>query len=141
MYIHTNVWKNYNTYILYFVNKRLYIPLNFRPKSKEKNDKRSNYICIESEPKHKTYLAAREIFTTEKTFNEVLDMLYIVFRKLILESHVVPKEDFEKIFKNILEIKSFSDNLLMDLKQRIENWDVKTSKVADIFVKIGPFIK
>ena len=115
--------------------------LIFRPKSKEDNDESSSNISIESEPQDNTYFAAKEIFTTEKTFNAILDMLYIAFRKLILESNVVPKEDFEKIFKNILEIKSFSDNLLMDLKQRIENWDVKTSKVADIFVKIGPFIK
>ena len=115
------------------------VSLIFRPKSKEGQDKSSS--SIDSEPRDKTYFAAKEIFTTEKTFNATLNMLYNAFQKLIIESDVVPKEDFEKIFKNILEIKSFSDNLLMDLKQRIEDWDVKTSKVADIFVKIGPFIK
>ena len=53
----------------------------------------------------------------------------------------MPKDDFEKIFSNIVQIRMFSDNLLKDLKERIETWNVETSKIADILVTVGPFLK
>lgn len=88
-----------------------------------------------------TYEAAKEIYTTEKSFNRILHLLYDEFRVHILDSNVVPEFEFETIFGNIATLAPFSDTLLEKLKARIENWNVGSSKVADIFVEMGPFIK
>ena len=98
-------------------------------------------IYLIDEPQDKNYYAAKEIYTTEKTFNGVLNLLYVDFREHILSLNIVPKDDFEKIFSNIVQIRMFSDNLLKDLKERIETWNVETSKIADILVTVGPFLK
>ena len=53
----------------------------------------------------------------------------------------MPDAEFEKIFSNIVQIRLFSDALLKELEERIQAWDVETSKIADILVRVGPFIK
>ena len=88
-----------------------------------------------------TYEAAKEIYTTEKTFNRILHLLFDEFRVHVLDSNVVPEFEFESIFGNIATLAPCSDTLLEKLKARIENWSVGSSKVADIFVEMGPFIK
>ena len=93
------------------------------------------------EPQDRTYLAAKEIYTTEKTFNQILHLLYVDFREHIMELKIVPDAEFEKIFSNIVQIRLFSDALLKELEERIQAWDVETSKIADILVRVGPFIK
>ena len=89
----------------------------------------------------RTYLAAKEIYTTEKAFNQILHYLYVDFREHILELEILPVAEFEKIFSNIVQIRVVSDALLKELEERIENWDVETSKIADILVRVGPFLK
>ena len=88
-----------------------------------------------------TYEAAKEIYTTEKTFNRILHLLFDEFRVHVLDSNVVPEFEFESIFGNIATLAPCSDTLLEKLKTRIENWSVGSSKIADIFVEMGPFIK
>ena len=58
-----------------------------------------------------------------------------------MELKIVPDTEFEKIFSNIVQIRLFSDALLKELEERIKAWDVQTSKIADILVRVGPFIK
>ena len=67
--------------------------------------------------------------------------LYVDFREHILELEILPVAEFEKIFSNIVQIRVVSDALLKELEERIENWDVETSKIADILVRVGPFLK
>ena len=98
-------------------------------------------ISSNDEPQDRTYLAAKEIYTTEKTFNQILHLLYVDFREHIMELKIVPDAEFEKIFSNIVQIRLFSDALLKELEERIKAWDVETSKIADILVRVGPFIK
>ena len=98
-------------------------------------------ISSNDEPQDKIYLAAKEIYTTEKTFNQILHLLYVDFREHIMELKIVPDAEFEKIFSNIVQIRLFSDALLKELEERIKAWDVETSKIADILVRVGPFIK
>ena len=109
----------------------------------EKKNSQKFYSC--DEPQDKTFLAAKEIYTTEKTFNDILTLLYVDFREHILQLNIVPEAEFEKIFSNIVQIRLFSDNLLGELEKRIENWNDESSKnckkIADILVRVGPFIK
>ena len=44
----------------------------------------------------KKYLAAKEILTTEETFNQTLDLLYMDFKPYIEKLNVVPSANFFK---------------------------------------------
>ena len=107
----------------------------------EIHERQVNLEEKEKPQQDKTYLAAEEIYTTEKAFNQILHLLYFDFRESILELKILPHAEFEKIFSNIVQIRLFSDTLMKELQERIKAWDIKTSKIADIFVRIGPFIK
>ena len=55
---------------------------------------------------------------------------------------IVPMDEFEKIFSNMFSLLHLSEELLKDLGKRICDWkDDKKEKIADILVKVGPFIK
>jgi FYVE/RhoGEF/PH domain-containing protein 5/6 len=101
---------------------------------------------VEDSPddRDKTYLAAREIMTTEKTFLNVLHMLDISFREFITsrnaKNELLPQSDFNKIFSNISTLRALSGELLKDLQFRIDHWH-DHDKIADIMVKNGAFLK
>ena len=117
----------------------------------------SSYNSISSEDEYeedspdtevldKSYQAAKEILTTERTYNKSLNLLF-KFQKFILKSSVdeysneliVPKNEFIKIFSNLFSLKSLSDAFCKDFQKRIEGWE-ESPLIADILAKNGPFL-
>ncbi|XP_076448125.1 uncharacterized protein LOC143284890 [Babylonia areolata] len=94
----------------------------------------------------KVYYIAEEVVKSEKVFVDVLKLLNVDFRvfmsgKTEQAGHtIVPAETLNKILDFLPQLQSFNEMLLKDLTDRIANWD-KQKKIADIFVKKGPFLK
>ena len=104
----------------------------------------------------KLFESAREIMTSEKSFVDVLNLICVDF-KTFMESKIKKQNDsmlpvFGKdvfttieecksiIFKSLPQMLAFNGDLLHDLEDRIANWDT-LPKIADIFVKKGPFLR
>ncbi|GIX86229.1 FYVE, RhoGEF and PH domain-containing protein 6 [Caerostris extrusa] len=96
--------------------------------------------------KNKIFFIAREILTSEEIFVDTLKLLNVDFKAAVEAaskqrgSPVVPDEILSQILNHLPQLQQLNENLLMELKDRIDNWD-KTGKIADIIVKIGPFLK
>ena len=91
------------------------------------------------------FLSAREILTTEQTFNNVLQMLVVDFKENITslnqsKNEIVPQSQFDRIFSNLTMLHAFSSQLLCSLRNRIENWD-GAEVIADVIAKDGAFLK
>ena len=95
----------------------------------------------------KTFQAAKEILTTEKTYNKSMNLLFSF--KHYIENYsidefstvpIVPKEEFIKLFSNLQSLKNLSDAFCKDLQKRIEGWE-ECQKIADIIAQNGPFLK
>ncbi|XP_074645967.1 uncharacterized protein LOC141902225 [Tubulanus polymorphus] len=93
----------------------------------------------------KIYHIAKEIMTSEQVFVGVLKLLNRDFRDAVksisdeVGRAIVPRVVLDNILKYLPELENFNSELLKDLTERINNWD-ETPKVADIFVKKGPFL-
>ena len=97
----------------------------------------------DSENVDKKCKAAREILSTEKTYNKSLILLknfQTFIDDLNREELIVPINEFTNLFSNLMQLRQLSDLFLDELKKRIENWD-NEAKVADIFAKNGQFLK
>ncbi|GFR16695.1 FYVE, RhoGEF and PH domain-containing protein 6 [Trichonephila clavata] len=96
--------------------------------------------------KNKIFYIAREILTSEEVFVDTLKLLNVDFKAAIeaankqRNSPVVPDEVLSQILNHLPQLQQLNENLMMELKDRIDNWD-KTGKIADVIVKIGPFLK
>ena len=94
----------------------------------------------------KLYESAREVMTSEKTFVEVLNLIGVEFRTFIENKmkngsqEIIPLQEFSVIFRNLPQLLTFNEELLRDFEDRIENWD-SVPKIADVFIKKGPFLK
>lgn len=94
----------------------------------------------------KVYLIAEEVVKSEQVFVDVLKLLNVDFRVFVskkteqLGHAVVPNETLNKILDFLPQLHGFSEILLKDLTDRIANWK-KHKKIADVFVKKGPFLK
>ena len=89
----------------------------------------------------KRFYAAQEILTTEQSFYEILYLLDDQFRTYIKKRNVVPASDFEKIFSNLGTLRLFSQEIRNGLEQRINEWNEENSKIGDVLVRIGPFMR
>nr|KAG5695640.1 hypothetical protein BaRGS_029130 [Batillaria attramentaria] len=94
----------------------------------------------------KVYYIAEEMVKSEQVFVDVLKLLNVDFRVFISEKteqaghSIVPSETLNKILDFLPQLQSFNEMLLKDLTDRIANWE-KHKKIADVFVKKGPFLK
>ena len=92
------------------------------------------------------YDSAREIMTSEKSFLEVLKLINVDFKTFAEErldgkkSNKLPKQEISVIFKNMPQMLTLSEEFLHDFEDRIKNWDSEP-KIADIFVKKGPYLR
>ncbi|XP_013395110.1 uncharacterized protein LOC106162376 [Lingula anatina] len=101
----------------------------------------------EGQPKRsKIYYIAKEMMTSEKVFVEVLKLLNVEFRNFITEMTtemnrtVIPNPLLCQLLNYLPQLEDFNEDLLKDLTSRVENWD-EDPRIADIFVKKGPFLK
>ncbi|XP_041348475.1 FYVE, RhoGEF and PH domain-containing protein 6-like [Gigantopelta aegis] len=89
---------------------------------------------------------AKEIMESEAVFVDVLKLLNIDFRVAVsqeienVDRPVIPSETLNRILDYLPQLQSINEDLLKDIRDRFENWD-KCQKLADVFVKKGPFLK
>ncbi|XP_054709219.1 uncharacterized protein LOC129218921 [Uloborus diversus] len=94
----------------------------------------------------KIFYVAQEIMTSEEVFVDALKLLNVDFKAAVdsankqRNSVVIPDDILSQIFNHLPQLQHLNENLLMELKDRIENWD-RTGKIADVIVKMGPFLK
>lgn len=94
----------------------------------------------------KVFYIAREIVLSERVFVNILRLLNVDFRKAISDATekigrpVIPTDMLNRILDYLPQLQNFNEVLLHDLEERLKEWD-KVQKIADIFVKKGPFLK
>ena len=112
----------------------------------EQDQSVSSSVSDTQKAERKLYQSACEILTSERTYVDGLKLINIDFKNFIENKvrdtgeNIIPLQDFSVIFKNFPQMLDLNENLLRDFEDRIENWDSK-KKIADVFVKKGPFLK
>ncbi|KAI0232072.1 hypothetical protein LSAT2_017572 [Lamellibrachia satsuma] len=88
----------------------------------------------------------QEIASSEKTFVDVLRLLNERFRCTVdranqhLGRPVLPQAVLDQVLKYLPMLQDFNTELLKDIEERLTNWE-SDPRIADIFVKKGPFLK
>ncbi|XP_071960795.1 uncharacterized protein [Antedon mediterranea] len=103
---------------------------------------------VEMTPEHKrkVLLVANEIRDSERVFVDVLKLLNEDFRSAIEHASfntsrpVIDEKILDQILGQLPQLQMFNETLLEDLDKRIEEWD-ENPKLADIFLKKGPYLK
>uniref|UniRef100_A0A8D8V2T4 FYVE, RhoGEF and PH domain-containing protein 6 n=1 Tax=Cacopsylla melanoneura TaxID=428564 RepID=A0A8D8V2T4_9HEMI len=93
---------------------------------------------IAEKKKRKAFLVAQEIMTSEKEFIGVLSLL-----RNDMKEHCRSSDIPESELNNLIipeELLTLNETLYKDFEERIKNWST-VPKIADIFVKKGPFLK
>ncbi|KAM4677911.1 FYVE, RhoGEF and PH domain-containing protein 6 [Discoglossus pictus] len=96
--------------------------------------------------KTKVFHIAKEIMSSEKVFVDVLKLLHIDFRNAVAQaSRLLGKPVIEeKILNQILyylpQLYELNRDVLRELEERMSPWN-ENQKIADIFVKKGPYLK
>lgn len=94
----------------------------------------------------KAFLIAKELMTSEEVFIDVLRLLNVDFRNFIeyrnheSKNSIIPLGDVCKILNYLPQLQTLNEDLLADMKKRIENWGTNP-KIADVIVKKGAFLK
>ena len=104
----------------------------------------SHMVSIRVQKKsRKLYESARKVMTTEQSFVGVLRFICVDFKTFVeslQQFSVIPQQEFSVFFKDLTQMLAFNEILLQDFENRIANWD-KEPKIADVFIKKGPFLK
>ncbi|XP_029642296.1 FYVE, RhoGEF and PH domain-containing protein 6 isoform X1 [Octopus sinensis] len=94
----------------------------------------------------KVYYIAEEIMSSEKIFVRILCLINVDFRLAVSNATekagrpVIPTDVLNRILNFLPQLQNFNEDLLSDLENRLKKWD-SIQKIADIFVKKGPFLK
>lgn len=94
----------------------------------------------------KTFFIAREIYLSERSFVDVLDLLTTDFESFVetvikhYAEELFLKKYIETFMGNLSSLKKLNEFLLAKLEERISNWK-EARKIADIFVAVGPYFK
>jgi hypothetical protein len=96
------------------------------------NDKRSKIV--------------QEIYSTEMSYLGTLQLVKDNFLDPLRDlssgkDALLSAEDVRNIFSDIEVILNYSISLAEDLKQRLVGWNNSSSKLGDIFIRIGHFLK
>ncbi|XP_038612207.1 FYVE, RhoGEF and PH domain-containing protein 6 [Tachyglossus aculeatus] len=96
--------------------------------------------------KSKAHHIAKEIMSSEKVFVDVLKLLHIDFRDAVahasrqLGKPVIEDRFLNQILYYLPQLYELNRDLLRELEERMLNW-VEQQRIADIFVKKGPYLK
>lgn len=94
----------------------------------------------------RAYLKAKELMTSEEVFIDVLKLLNVDFRNFVqlrnFESRnsCIPIGEVNKILNHLSQLQSLNEDILDDLRKRIQNWE-NNPKISDVIVKKGAFLK
>nr|CAD7461280.1 unnamed protein product [Timema tahoe] len=103
-------------------------------------------VLIEQKRDKKAFYIAHELMSSERIFIDVLKLLNIDFKNFVKQVAVeqkilvIPDEDLDKILNSLPQLQSLNEDFLHDLEDRISNWS-SNKKMADVIVRIGPFLK
>ncbi|KAL1775074.1 FYVE, and PH domain-containing 6 [Sigmodon hispidus] len=96
--------------------------------------------------KSKVYHIAKEIMSSEKVFVDVLKLLHIDFRDAVahasrqLGKPVIEDRILNQILYYLPQLYELNRDLLKELEERMLSW-TEQQRIADIFVKKGPYLK
>ncbi|XP_004844989.1 FYVE, RhoGEF and PH domain-containing protein 6 isoform X2 [Heterocephalus glaber] len=96
--------------------------------------------------KSKVRHIAEEITSSEKVFVDVLKLLHIDFRDAVahasrqLGKPVIEERILNQILYYLPQLYELNRDLLSELEERMSNW-TEQLRIADIFVKKGPYLK
>ncbi|NWJ05540.1 FGD6 protein, partial [Crypturellus undulatus] len=96
--------------------------------------------------KTKVYHIAKEIMSSEKVFVDVLKLLHIDFRDAVahasrqLGKPVIEDRILNQILYYLPQLYELNRDLLRELEERLSHW-LDHQRIADIFVKKGPYLK
>ncbi|XP_007503285.2 FYVE, RhoGEF and PH domain-containing protein 6 [Monodelphis domestica] len=94
----------------------------------------------------KVYHIAKEIMSSEKVFVDVLKLLHIDFRDAVAQASrqlgkpVIEDRILNQILYYLPQLYELNRDLLKELEERMLNW-TEQQRMADIFVKKGPYLK
>ncbi|KAM5170265.1 FYVE, RhoGEF and PH domain-containing protein 6 [Mantella aurantiaca] len=102
----------------------------------------------EKRPRQKTkvYYIAKEIMSSEKVFVDVLKLLHIDFRYAVAQASktlgkpVIEDRILNQILYYLPQLCELNRDVLRELQERMSQWN-EHQKIADIFVKKGPYLK
>ncbi|RWS29631.1 uncharacterized protein B4U80_05163, partial [Leptotrombidium deliense] len=98
----------------------------------------SSEVSEDSRKKDKVFLIAKEMMTSEKVFSNFIQFMNHTFRKAL--SPYVHEDCLNSLLKHFPQLQVLNDQMLNDFKNRLEEWNQK-HKIADVFVKFGPYLK
>ncbi|NWV69901.1 FGD6 protein, partial [Malurus elegans] len=96
--------------------------------------------------KTKVYHIAKEIMSSEKVFVDVLKLLHIDFRDAVAHASrqfgkpVIEDRILNQILYYLPQLYELNRDLLRELEERLSHW-LEHQRIADIFVKKGPYLK
>uniref|UniRef100_A0A2D4FJT2 FYVE, RhoGEF and PH domain-containing protein 6 n=1 Tax=Micrurus corallinus TaxID=54390 RepID=A0A2D4FJT2_MICCO len=96
--------------------------------------------------KTKVYHIAKEIMSSEKVFVDVLKLLHIDFRDSVAHASrqfgkpVIEDKILNQILYYLPQLYELNRDLLRELEERLSHW-IDHQRIADIFVKKGPYLK
>ncbi|KAH6922769.1 hypothetical protein HPB50_018982 [Hyalomma asiaticum] len=96
--------------------------------------------------KRKCMYIAREIASSEQVFVDALHLLNKDFRDAVgaageeRGSPIIPDEVLDQILKHLPHLADLNEELLGQLQERVDNWEGR-EQVADVLIKMGPFLK
>ncbi|KAJ6656376.1 hypothetical protein lerEdw1_003879 [Lerista edwardsae] len=114
--------------------------------SKGELDIQDNKQIKSNGKKTKVYHIAKEIMSSEKVFVDVLKLLHIDFRDSVahasrqLGKPVIEDRILNQILYYLPQLYELNRDLLKELEERLSHW-VDHQRIADIFVKKGPYLK
>lgn len=84
---------------------------------------------------------AKEILTTERKYVQNLDVLVTKFLEPMQSNNIISPSHIKNIFSNIIMIRSYNEQLLSRLEERMSNWFSSGQKLGDIFLEMTEFLK
>ncbi|KAF3855030.1 hypothetical protein F7725_023085 [Dissostichus mawsoni] len=96
--------------------------------------------------KNKIHHIATEIMSSESVFVDVLKLLHVDFRDAVSTASrqsgkpVIEERLLNQIMYYLPQLYELNQDLLRELKHRVAKWD-ENAKLADIFLKKGPYLK
>ncbi|XP_044311464.1 FYVE, RhoGEF and PH domain-containing protein 6 isoform X1 [Varanus komodoensis] len=114
--------------------------------SKGELDTQENKQIKAAGKKSKVYHIAKEIMSSEKVFVDVLKLLHIDFRDSVahasrqLGKPVIEDRILNQILYYLPQLYELNRDLLRELEERLSHW-IDHQRIADIFVKKGPYLK
>ncbi|XP_022098292.1 FYVE, RhoGEF and PH domain-containing protein 6-like isoform X2 [Acanthaster planci] len=96
--------------------------------------------------RRKAFLVAQELRDSEKVFVDVLRLINVDFKVAIEDAErsagrpIIEKGLLDQILGHLPQLQMFNEDLLADLDSRVSNW-AENPRIADIFLKKGPYLK